>query len=48
MSDVLQRILAVKAGEVAQAKRATPLGALQGMARQAPPDRKSTRLNSSH
>ncbi len=39
MSDVLQRILAVKAGEVAQAKRATPLGALQGMARQAPPAR---------
>ena len=39
MSDVLQRILAVKAGEVAQAKRATPLGALQGMARQAAPAR---------
>jgi indole-3-glycerol phosphate synthase len=39
MADVLQRILAVKAGEVAQAKRATPLGALQGMARQAPPAR---------
>jgi indole-3-glycerol phosphate synthase len=35
MSDVLQRILSVKAGELAQAKRATPLGALQGMARQA-------------
>jgi len=39
MSDVLQRILAVKAGEVAQAKRATPLGALQGLARQAAPAR---------
>ena len=39
MSDVLQRILAVKAGEVAQAKREIPLGALQGLARQAPPVR---------
>ena len=39
MYDVLQRILAVKAGEVAQEKRATPLGALQGMARQAAPAR---------
>jgi indole-3-glycerol phosphate synthase len=35
MADVLQRILAVKATEVAHAKRATPLGALQGVARQA-------------
>jgi indole-3-glycerol phosphate synthase len=39
MSDVLQRILAVKAGEIAQAKQATPLGALQGLARQAAPAR---------
>jgi indole-3-glycerol phosphate synthase len=35
MSDVLQRILGVKAGEVAQAKSATPPGAMQGLARQA-------------
>lgn len=39
MTDVLQRILAVKAGEVEQARRATPLGALQGLARQQPPAR---------
>lgn len=39
MADVLQRILAVKAGEVAQAKRAAPLGALQGLARQQAPAR---------
>ena len=35
MADILQRILAVKADEVAQARRAMPLGALQGTARQA-------------
>jgi indole-3-glycerol phosphate synthase len=39
MADVLQRILAVKAGEVAQARRGTPLGVLQGLARQQPPAR---------
>jgi indole-3-glycerol phosphate synthase len=39
MSDVLQRILAAKAEELAQAKRATPLGALQGLARQESPAR---------
>src|SRR5688500_12356548 len=42
MSDILQRILAVKAEELAQAKRTVPLGALQGMARQAAPARDFT------
>jgi indole-3-glycerol phosphate synthase len=39
MTDVLQRILAVKAEEVARAKSARPLGALQNEARQAAPAR---------
>jgi indole-3-glycerol phosphate synthase len=39
MADVLQRILAVKAGEVARAKKARPPRALQDEARRAPPAR---------
>lgn len=39
MTDVLQRILAVKAEEVARAKSARPLGALQNEARKAAPAR---------
>ena len=39
MADVLQRILAVKAEEVARAKRARPHGAMQDEARRAPPAR---------
>ncbi len=39
MTDVLQRILAVKAGEVTRAKNARPMGVLQNEARQAAPAR---------
>ncbi|MBI3043959.1 MAG: indole-3-glycerol phosphate synthase TrpC [Betaproteobacteria bacterium] len=39
MADVLQRILAVKAGEVEHAKRSRPPAALQDEARRAPPAR---------
>ncbi len=39
MTDILQRILAVKAGELARAKRAKPLAALQDEVRQAAPAR---------
>ena len=39
MADVLQRILAVKAEEVARAKQAKPLGMTQEEARRAPPAR---------
>lgn len=39
MADILQRILAVKAEEVAQAKATCPLDVVRGLARHAPPAR---------